>query len=371
MRIAYISLHWPRLHSSGVGKKIYRQMDAWQDAGFIVRFFMHTTAYEHSDDLVPGEIFVYRLQNGLFGRLGGEFDRITAAHKLVHTVRAFAPDLIYLRYGIYVYPIHRLASIAPLIEEVTTNDLTQHKRLGHLYNIYNRLTRGIILKRTSGLICLSKELAKSPGIAIYQKPIKVIGDGVDLANTEPLKAPNNKQPHLVFIGSPDTPWQGVDKLVLLANRIPDLSIHIIGYDHLDGFTVLPDNLTLHGYLDTSQYKKILAQMDLAISSLALHRIGMEESSPLKTRECLAYGLPMILPYVDTDLHDLDCDFIMRIPNKEDNVRTHAHLIREFAYRMRGCRADREMLISRIDSHHKELARLSFFKEIIRDSDSPL
>jgi len=367
MRIAYVSLHWPRFRSSGVGKKIYGQITTWQDAGYTSRFFMHTTAYDPSSDLVPGEIFTYCLQDAIVGKLRGEFDRMTAADKLVHAVKEFCPGIIYLRYGIYVYPIHRLASIAPVIEEITTNDLTQHKRLGYLYNIYNRLTRGILLRRTSGLVCLSRELANSSGIASYQKPTKVIGDGVDLAHTQPLQAPNNKQPHLVFIGSPDAPWQGVDKLVLLAKLIPDLSIHIIGYDRLDGIAVLPDNLNLHGYLETDQYKKILAQMDLAISSLALHRIGMNESSPLKTRECLAYGLPIILPYVDTDLHDLDCDFIMKIPNTEDNMKTHANLIRDFAYRMRGIRSDREILMSRIDSRQKELTRLSFFDTIARNS----
>jgi hypothetical protein len=275
--------------------------------------------------------------------------------------------VIYLRYGMYVFPIHRLASIAPVVEEITTNDLAQHKRLGHFYSIYNRLTRGLILQRTHGLVCLSRELASSPGIAVYQKPIVVIGDGVDLGKTRPLKAPGNQRPHLVFIGSPDAPWQGVDKLVLLANLLPDLTFHIVGYDHLDGWIALPANFVLHGYLETRQYENILEQMDLAISSLALHRIGMNESSPLKTRECLAYGLPVILPYVDTDLHDLNCDFILEIPNTEDNVKNHADRIRDFAYRMRGRRADRDILLSRIDSKQKELRRLSFFRKIVQGS----
>lgn len=364
MRIAYVSLHWSRTATSGVGKKIVRQINSWTLAGHEVQLFMHGQSREVGASLIPGEVFFYSES----GRLVGEWARMLAARRLLSAVKLYNPDVIYLRYGMYVFPIHRLASIAPVIEEVTTNDLTQHKRLGHLYSIYNRLTRGIILRRTSALVCLSRELANSPGIATYQKPIKVIGDSVDLAHTQPLKAPNNKRPHLVFIGSPDAPWQGVDKLVVLANLVPELSIHIIGYNRLDGFSVLPDNLTLHGYLETNQYKKILAQMDVAISSLALHRIGMNESSPLKTRECLAYGLPIILPYVDTDLHNLDCDFIMKIPNTEDNVKTHADLIRDFAYRMRGIRVDREMLVSRIDSAQKELARLSFFDEIVRNSD---
>lgn len=364
MRIAYVSLHWSRTVASGVGKKIVRQINAWTLAGHEVQLFMHGQSREKGASLIPGEVFFY--PEG--GRLAGEWGRMLAARRLLSAVKLYNPDVIYLRYGIYVYPIHRLASIAPVIEEVTTNDLAQHRRLGHLYDLYNRLTRGIILRRTSGLVCLSRELANSPGIAIYQKPIEVIGDGVDLAYTQPLKAPNNRRPHLVFIGSPDAPWQGVDKLVLLANLLPDLSIHVIGYDYLDKFDVLPANLILHGYLETDQYKKVLAKMDLAMSSLALHRIGMNESSPLKTRECLAYGLPIILPYVDTDLHDLDCDFILEIPNTEDNVKTHADLIRDFAYRMRGRRADQEILVSRIDSRQKELVRLSFFDKIARSSD---
>ena len=360
MRIGYVSLHWPRTRHSGVGKKIARQISAWRAQGHEVRFFMHLHDYEPCNDLIEGDIFPYTVR----GKLLTEWERIGAAAQLVRAVDAFQPDLIYFRYSIYVYPIHHLASIAPLIEEMTTNDITQHKRLGLPYSLYNRLTRGIILKRTSGLVCLSRELANSPGLSVYAKPTRVIGDSIDLAQTEPLEAPNNQQPHLVFIGSPDAPWQGVDKLAVLADLLPDLKFHIIGYDHLDGVPALPENLTLHGYLDSGRYKAILAQMDLSISSLALHRIGLNESSPLKTRECLAYGLPMILPYVDTDLDDLDRDFILKIPNQEDNIQTHAQSIRDFAYQMRGRRVDRDVLVSRIDSKSKEMTRLAFFTEIL-------
>jgi hypothetical protein len=107
----------------------------------------------------------------------------------------------------------------------------------------------------------------------------------------------------------------------------------------------------------------MADCDLAISTLALHRKGMKEACPLKTRECLAYGLPMVLPYVDTDLKDLDADSLLKIPNKEDNIQTHGQAIRDFAYRMRGKRVDREMITS-IDQVSKEAERIRFFEEII-------
>jgi hypothetical protein len=89
---------------------------------------------------------------------------------------------------------------------------------------------------------------------------------------------------------------------------------------------------------------------------------MEEACPLKTRECLAYGVPMVLPYIDNDINNLDCDFLLKIPNKEDNMLTHGKIIRDFAYQMRGKRVKRELIAS-LDDEKKEAERLEFFQEI--------
>lgn len=358
MRIAYVSLHWPRTVSSGVGKKILRQMDAWRAEGHSAQLFMHTVRRPLDSPLLPAEVFYY-YGSGLAAELG----RIQAAYRLVKAVHLYRPEVIYLRYGMYVYPIHALASIAPLVEEINTNDLAQHTRLGSLYSLYNRLTRGLIIRRTSGLVCLSNELATSPQNAMFNKPTRVVGDGIDLDNISPLPAPENDQPRVAFIGSPDSPWQGVDKLVQLAQMVPDISIHVIGYSQIEALTPAPGNLFLYGYLDTVEYRKILRTMDCAIGSLGLHRISLNESSPLKTRECLALGLPMVLPYKDTDLLGLELDFLLKIPNAEDNIHTHAQSIRDFAYRMRGKRVDRA-LIAPLDQKVKERERLIFFEEVI-------
>jgi hypothetical protein len=62
---------------------------------------------------------------------------------------------------------------------------------------------------------------------------------------------------------------------------------------------------------------------------------------------------------------VDCDFLLKIPNKEDNIQTHAQSIRDFAYRMRGRRADRAFLKKHIDADQKEAIRLSFFEELLQ------
>jgi len=344
-----------------VGKKILRTINAWHAEGHEARLFMHTLKHEPVHEFLPAEIFMYHGKN----KLQIEVSRIFATHRLVDAVRSYQPDLIFLRYGMYVYPIHDLVSIAPVIEDVTTNDLIQHKQLGRIYALYNQLTRGILLRRVDGLVAISHELARSVAFAPYRKPTMVIANGIDLENYDPFPAPSNDVPRLVFMGSPSVGFaaHGIDKLVLLASKCSGLHFDVIGYDGFDDARRLPTNITFHGYLSAERYQPLLARADLAISSLAFHRVGMQEQSPLKSREYLAYGLPIVVPYTDTDLDDLECDFFLKIPNQEDNVQTYWQAIRDFAYRMRGKRVDRSLITS-IDQKEKEHIRLQFFEEII-------
>ena len=360
MRIAYVSLHWPRTKNTGVGKKIQNQIETWRKLGHEARMFMHTARYEPASELLDADVFLYELRD----RIRTELGRVHAAGATVQAVAAYQPDIIYLRYGIYAYPAHRLMGIAPVVEEINTNDLTQHEDLGWLYSTYNRLTRGIFLQRVHGLVSVSRELADAPAFAVYNRPTCVISNGISLGEIRPLPPPSNATPRLAFIATPDYYWHGIDKLISLADRFSDLVIDLIGYDHIPGVQKLPENMVLHGFLNTPEYVTVLKNADVALGTLALHRKAMEEACPLKTRECLAYGLPMILPYVDTDLDDLECDFLLKIPNKEDNIQTHGEAIHAFAYKMRGVRADRSMLEPRIDALHKEEVRLKFFDQIL-------
>ena len=103
---------------------------------------------------------------------------------------------------------------------------------------------------------------------------------------------------------------------------------------------------------------------------AARGVQLEEASPLKSRECLAFGLPLVVAYADTDLDGVPCDFLLKIPNKEDNIQTHGQLIRDFAYRMRGKRVERRHILQ-IDQGIKEAERLDFFQEIIRSPHGDL
>jgi len=150
----------------------------------------------------------------------------------------------------------------------------------------------------------------------------------------------------------------------LAQTYPDIVIDVIGYDNIEGVPDLPDNLVLHGYRIGAECDRILAQADAAVGTLARHRAGLNEASPLKVRDYASRGIPCILPFRDTDLDSLDSDLILRIPNTEDNVRAQAAEIHDFLLRVQGKRIPRELVRGRIDGRIKEKQRLDFMAGFI-------
>jgi glycosyltransferase involved in cell wall biosynthesis len=363
MRIAYISLHWPRTHSSGVGNKINLQISEWRKAGHEVEFFMHAHPGAPGEALLSGKHFFYNSHNDLVSK---EADRIRALHKLIQALKQYRPDLIYLRFGVYILQLQQLRKIAPLCVEINCNDLIEHKRLGALISTYNRFTRRITLGSADGFLFESGALAGNSSFSGFQAASIVVGNGIDLGQITPLPAPNNSQARLVFVGTPGYYWHGVDKLAALANKFPDLQLDVIGYDSLPGAKPGADNLHFHGYLDRKALREVLSRADAAIGTMAMHRSQKGEGSPLKTLEYLAYGLPVILPYQDTNLKGLKAEFILRIPDSEENIETCSNQIYEFVQRMRGKRVDREVLAPYIDIRSKEKERLAFMEKVARD-----
>jgi glycosyltransferase involved in cell wall biosynthesis len=364
MRIAYISLHWPRTKSSGIGRKIEEQLSYWRQAGHTVQFFSHQSQVSDPDDLIPGERFEFKTPGGLSGKLLTEINRCRAVLPLIKAVRDFSPDIIYLRWSMYVYPSYQLFSIAPVVVEINTNDVLQHEMLGKVLSTYNKLTRPIYLKHATGFVFVSNELLECKNFTGYPHPGIVIPNGIDLSKIQPVEAPRNARPRLGFIGTPNMTWHGVDKLIRLAILCPELDIDVIGMDNLDDGVVKPTNLFFHGYLDKDRSREVLSRDDVGLGTLALHRKAMNEASSLKTREYLAYGIPTILPYQDSDLDDLTIDTIQKIPNSEDNIEQNWKEIRDFAIKMQGKRVNRDLIARLIGSDHKEIARLKFFQECI-------
>jgi hypothetical protein len=319
--------------------------------------------------LLEGSRFIYYLNKGSLGSIQTEFNRSRATAELVQAVTAYRPDIIYLRWAMYVYPIQRLFRIAPAIVEVNTHDVREHQLLGAAHSLYNRLTRGIILSGAAGHVFATNELKALKDFSRYQKPGAVVTNSVELRATPYYPAPRNIPPHLVFIGTPGMVWHGVDKLVTLATDFPDLVIDIVGIDEIKGCSKFPSNLILHGFLEGAAYESVLANADAAIGTLSLHLKGMEEAATLKIRDCAARGIPCILPYLDSEFLDINSSLFIQIPNTADNIKTHGQAIRDFVFQARGQRVARELISDRIDSRIKESQRLEFFQRILQERHS--
>lgn len=369
MRIAYITLHLgASILNGGVGKKIQTQINHWKFAGHQVHLFLHCP---DKNDFPESTSFQYakKISFPVIGSISKELSRIQALANLIQAVREYKPDLIYLRYGLFCFPLQKIFSIAPVIVELNTLDQQEYRYRGPIYYWINRMGRRVILSNAAGLAAVSNEIAHHSTIANYRKPYIVISNGIELKNYHVLPPSENLNPHLVFIGTPGYPWHGVDKLIHLANKLPEIHFDIIGYTQKNVQNgQIPPNMVFHDFLKQAEFRKIFSSCDVAVGSLAMHRNNMEEASPLKVREYLAHGLPVILGYFDTDLSMKNLDFVLQIPNTEENVNNHSILIRDFAYRMMGKRVDRNLIAPLIDQSVKEKMRLEFFAQIIGKHD---
>lgn len=349
----------------GVGKKIRSQIQFWQKDEREVHLFVLSPDEIHVENCTAFHYSPTTNIPGIQG-LSRTISRSRAGQQLFDDVRNYRPDLIYMRFGRYVSPIDKLSRIAPILLELNTDDINENKHLGWLQYIINLLTRGRMLTAAAGLIAVSQEIADLPANRSYAKPTIVIANGIDLTKYAVLPPSGNTRPVITFVGSPGMIWHGVDKLVRLAEKCPDLEVNIVGYHHSDADLDVPTNVQFHGFLDSAGIRKILMKTDAACGSLALHRNHMMEASPLKVREALAYGVPLLLGYKDTDLSNLESEYILQIPNTEDNVLVHAEQIHSFTYNMMGKRVSREFSAAHIDQGPKEEKRLAFFDETVRN-----
>jgi glycosyltransferase involved in cell wall biosynthesis len=358
MRIAYVTIHVaPEIMQGGVGKKIKSQISIWRENGHEVTLFSLTPA----EIPFPGERqFVFESRVNLFKR---EIERATVLRQMLAAIQQYKPDIIYLRFGLYSYPLHDLFKIAPVILETNSNDVNEYRKRGAFFYWMNRLTRNMTFGPAVGLIVPSYELVDIL-LPKHDKPVCVISNGIDLKDAESLPPTKNSKPVITLVGSPGMEWHGVDKLIKLAEFQPDLTINIVGYAQKDINQVVPPNVKLHGFLNKQGVRDVLANTDVACGSLAVHRNKMEEASVLKIREALACGIPVIIAYRDTDLNEITLDTILRIPNTENNIIENAERIRNFAYDMIGRRVDLEAVAPYLDQRQKEKTRLAFFQQIL-------
>lgn len=349
MRIAYLA-HLNDGNGSGVLEKMISQVAHWRSHGHDVTVLVMTRDQDVAWSARLGDVAVMRYQ--------GWASRMKAMHRMMRRIETPRPDVVYLRFDLFYPPMLWLSRQAGLVVEVNTDDRREYALGSRKRSVYNSLTRGVILRLARACVFVTSELARSPSFASFRGRREVISNGIDLADYPELPAPTGDRPRLAFVGSLGQPWQGTDKVLSLAALRPEWDFDLVGpgaqHDPLP-------NVTWYGSLDRERVLGVLAAADVGIGTLALHRKAMDEACPLKVREYLAVGLPVLYGYSDPDADNLEAH-VLRIANTETSVPDALEAITRFVIAARGTRVARSQ-VGHLDVSRKEQQRLALFRMI--------
>lgn len=359
MRIAYL-LTWSGDDRTGVFKKVTDQVATWQRLGVEVAVFIATTPSAHA-----AWSQVRQVQHIEVFRNGLEAGWIQVP--LMRALKAWQPDITYVRTSPRQFIISRQLRGIPHAIEIQTDDVSESRGLSLPRHATTLATRRACLKGARGMVFASQELSERASYRGFTARRTVIANGIDLSRIEPLPPVQDRRQGLrfVFMGLPGLSWHGLDQVIALARVRPEWSFDVIGPGTAD--MSWPVNVCAHGELAADEYRPILSQADAAISTLAWFRNGMNEGSPLKSREYFALGLPVIGAYLDTDL-PAGAEFYLRIPNREGATVEQVDAIEFFAKSWRGRRIDRTA-VRMLDQETKEQQRLAFLRTLVEPAPS--
>lgn len=353
MRIAYLGQMADVSRENGICKKIAAQARAWIEAGHAVRYFSLAPVTEVWSGFAP-------LEAEIVAR-GGAGRRSFRSLKLVRRLRAWQPDLIYFRYGYHSAGLPALFRDCPTVAELNSDDLAEYPlTFGPAKLLYHRLTRRRVLRAVRGFVPVTHELAAR--FAGFGHASEVIGNGIALDAFAPAPLPSAAGPaRLVFIGSRETPWHGMERVAELGTLFPDTVVDVIGGDPV----AAPANVRFHGELPRTRYEPLLQSATAAIGTMGLFLKRMDEACPLKVREYLALGLPVIGGYRDTDV-PADADYFLQLPNDRAPLSPHRDRIARWLAHWRTRRVPRAA-VAHLDTGVKERQRLAFLERILREA----
>ena len=385
MKIAYLA-SWDFGLDDAVLRKIERQVRTWNELGEQARLFAITPRAVMRPGLaVLTTPFLTGSRLGKPGQVSfsGAIRSALALRRALRAIREFGADAVYLRQQTFMPGLGSILRSFPTFVEINSPDMTEmwiYARMwggkARLRAAYHGISRGIVLRRCTGIVSMTQEMLAMPEFGRFRKPSIVIPNGVPLDECPPVPRIDDPDPRPVILlaasgGHPTekTHWHGVDKVLELAeSTINSLRFLIVGAELVRREKV-PGNVEIVGFVPPDELGAQYARADVAFGTLALHRKGMEEACPFKTREALAFGLPVILGYRETAF--LDCgagfDWLLQIPNRADNLRESRDRIIDFATRWNRRRLDRREIGPHIDLRVLEGKKIDFIKQLIPSS----
>jgi len=356
VKIAYLLSH-DISKNDGVTKKILGQIEEWIKEGNEVEIYAFMPQ--------KGETILKKANQFEYG--GALNLRLKIHDELLASLNNFNPDIVYYRYDTWNRTLSKILDRYKVVTELNTYDLGEFWLLfkkqktlkSFLRYIAYKLLRSRVLSKVAGIISVTKEIAEHPTNTKYNKPTVYIPNGIDLEKYSTIKTIDNNSERigLFFIGTPNQPWHGVDIIEMMSLKMPEYDFHIVG---IDGEST--NNLLYHGYLQKEEYLRVLKKCHLCIGSLALYRNEMDEACPLKVREYLAYGYPVIIGYNDTAF--INKNFPGWVKYIDTSTKLDLEDISNFISKNSNFIIKPDYITSYLSSKILESKRLDFFKEVI-------
>lgn len=368
MKIAYIVPENISIHS-GLNYKINSQVSEWAKEDndvFLVKLAERTVT-----DYKGNIIYMEHIKESPFpSRIGVFHDNHNSYKFALTALKIIKPNLTYSRYLFPSFNTNQIKKHSKtLIVEINADDVSEYNQKNVITGMFNRIFRSRFLVTVDGFIFVTNEIRKSNNFKFNNKSSIVIANGVDTKDFDFIETTNNDVPNLVFVGSPNQSWHGIDKIEQLAKILPDSIIHIIGPSKLEcesQWSMSPKNVIFHGYLTNHKTNIIVKNSDIGIGTLSLYRKGMNEACPLKVRQYLAFGIPVIAAYQDTDLSDKE-EFFLKLPNNNNELNDYKEDIINFvnkAFNNKNLRLNaRNFATMNLCNKKKELIRLNFFMKL--------
>lgn len=369
LRVAYFT-EWSPFEPTGVLRKMVGQVEAWRELGAEAEMF----ALAARDDRPPA--LGFDRVGTAFGALAARSVRALPALRLAYLnkslsipevrrrISSFRPDLIYYRQVGPWYPgLGRVLSLAPTVIEINTDESAENRLKSPFRANFYAALQSRILGKASGFVAVTGELADR--WSVHGKPTAVIPNAFWGPAPGPVMPSGNSIPAFAFIGTHfdySEDWHGVDKIMGLASALPQSPFHVIGMSasDLDGMDV-PANVSLHGVLSPAEASRVFNRCDVGLGTMALHRKRMDEACTLKVRDYLMHRMPVILGYREAEQALNAADYILRLPNREDNLAAAVEPVRSFAERW--CNRRIEEDLSFMSRRSIESRRLEFLAQV--------
>lgn len=355
--------------SDGILKKVISQIDSWRKNGANVTAYCVTNCENKSVE-IDGFKFFYVEPGNVFRK----YLSYLKVYRLIYAdLKKSKVDLIYWRFEPFKFGMRQIFKRYKTVVEVNA-DIDKEYRFTkdlslslYLRFLNYRLLSAKYFKIIKGFVCVTYEI-KDRMLSYYPfiNNITVIPNSIDLNKYKMLRHfKTNELPVVTFMGTAGYEWHGVDELIEFGNEMKGLlHVNVIGYEDPIG-TIRNENVKFHGHLNKEDYLKIFEQTDVAIGVLSLYKKGLNEACPLKVREYLAYGLPVIQTHEDTIFlnNNLKPSWFLVLPNQKESLLSNKQEVLEFCYKYSASRFAEPNILKLIDSNVVELERLSFLKKI--------